>query len=113
LDAVRLYFPNRTFLLVFGISEDKELTGMIREIAPLTAYVITTRADHPRAMDADRLFTRFKAAGVDGEAIPDVGTAFRKALNRAGDQDMILVTGSIFVAASARIAWQEMTGEKR
>jgi hypothetical protein len=36
-----------------------------------------------------------------------VGEALLKAIQLAGNENLVVVTGSIFVAASARIAWFE------
>jgi folylpolyglutamate synthase/dihydropteroate synthase len=45
--------------------------------------------------------------GGQVEAIPLVEEALMRALELAGDKSLVLITGSIFVAATARIAWFE------
>jgi len=104
-ETVDEFFPGKPLILVFGISEDKQLDGMLAEILPRTSYLITTQADHPRAMDAFDLAQRAGGYDCQIEAIPEVGKALEKALELAADGELVLVAGSIFVAASARIAW--------
>ena len=78
---------------------------MFSEILPGTSHLIATQADHPRAMDAEDLLANAADWGCSGESIPDVGQALWKAVDLAGQDGLVLVAGSIFVAASARIAW--------
>ncbi len=104
-ETIDEFFPDLPLILVFGISEDKQLDGMYEEILPRVSHLICTKADHPRAMDSVALLAR--AGDVDGESIPEVKKALEKALNLAGTKGLVVVTGSIFVAASARIAWFE------
>jgi dihydrofolate synthase/folylpolyglutamate synthase len=99
------FFPDLPLILVFGLSEDKQLDGMFQEILPRTSHLITTQADHPRAMDAEDLEKRAKEYPCSTEAIPNVQNALTRAVQLAGNKKVVLVAGSIFVAASARIAW--------
>ena len=101
------FFLDLDLILIFGISEDKQLAGMLKEILPRTKYLITTKADHPRAMDPDELAGKADGYECTIEVIPKVGDALKKGLSLAGEKDLLVVTGSIFVAASARIAWFE------
>ena len=101
------FFPDLPLILVFGISEDKQLDGMLAEILPRTKHLITTQADHPRAMGPVELARRAEGYECTSEVVPNVGEALKTGLTRAGDRDLLVVAGSIFVAASARIAWFE------
>lgn len=101
------FFPDLDLVLIFGISEDKQLDGMLQQILPRTSHLITTQADHPRAMDPVELARRAGEFECTVEAVPDVGEALRRGLDLVGEQNLLVVTGSIFVAASARIAWFE------
>ena len=107
-DTLDEYFPDLPLILVFGISEDKQLDGMYQEILPRTSHLICTNADHPRAMDPEALSKKAEGYICTREAVPNVGEALTKALKLAGSEKLVVVTGSIFVAASARIAWFEI-----
>jgi len=106
-ETIDRFFPDMPLILVFGISEDKQLDGMYRAILPRTTHLICTRADHPRAMDPDELLSRAEEMVTSADSIPEVKKALDHALELAGEENLVVVTGSIFVAASARIAWFE------
>ena len=104
-ETIDEFFPEKPLILVFGISEDKQLEGMLEEILPRTSTLITTQADHPRAMDAFELARRAEGYSCRIVAIPRVSDALQRALELGGSDSLVMVSGSIFVAASARIAW--------
>ncbi|MFO8037413.1 MAG: folylpolyglutamate synthase/dihydrofolate synthase family protein [Anaerolineales bacterium] len=106
-ETIDYFFPETPLILVFGISEDKALTGMFAELLPRTKILICTQANHPRAMDAKLMQEIAADYDCDSRVVYDVGDALEDALQIAGAEYMVLVTGSIFVAASARIAWEE------
>lgn len=105
--AMEEYFPNQSLVLVLGVSEDKNVSGIIKELLPNTIQIICTQSAHPRAMDAYKLMELSTPFGVPVKVCNPVGDALREAQSIAGDQAVVLVTGSIFVAATARIAWFE------
>lgn len=106
-ETVDHFFPETPMVLVFGISEDKNLRGMFAELLPRTETLICTQATHPRAMDAELMREKAAEYACQLIVVKEVGDALEKALQIAGDDHLVLVTGSIFVAASARIAWDE------
>jgi dihydrofolate synthase/folylpolyglutamate synthase len=108
MDAVEQYFPGIPIVGVFGISEDKQLSGMYQALLPRLEALVCTQADHPRAMDAQRLLEEAGELSFPGEAYDQVPNALIRALELAGDQKLVVITGSIFVAATARIAWKEL-----
>ena len=100
-------FPNRPIVLVFGVSEDKNVAGMIEGLMPGTRMLICSKSTHPRAMDAEKLLAIAIQTGCPAIAIENIKEALEYAIEVAGDDGVVLVTGSIFVAATARIAWFE------
>lgn len=106
-ETIDEFFPDLELTLIFGISEDKQLEGMLKEILPRTTNLITTQADHPRAMDPEDLARKASDYGCNIEVIPSVGDALKRGRILAGEKGLLVVAGSIFVAASARIAWFE------
>lgn len=99
------YFPDRRSVLVFGASEDKDIAGMFAELAPVTQRVIATKSFHPRAIDPEKLEEIARTYGLPVEIVPDVPEALEEALQALADDTLVLVTGSIFIAAGAREAW--------
>ncbi len=101
------YFPTHPVILVFGASEDKDIEGMFTELLPRVRQVIVVKSFHPRAADPDILVELIHRFGKPAEIIPDVAEGLGEALRLAGSEAAVLVTGSIFVAAGARIAWHQ------
>jgi dihydrofolate synthase/folylpolyglutamate synthase len=102
------HFPDKKVYLIFGASEDKNIPGMFAEMKSKIKKVIVTRADHPRALEVERILELAKQAGVESEAINPVESAFERALeNSTNDGSIVLSAGSIFVTAEVMHAWNK------
>jgi len=100
--AMEDYFPGLPICLVFGASEGKDIEGMFQEFLPRVKSVITTQSIHPRAIDAENLAEIVHNFGHSAKAIAPIENAFMQVLQDVGQEDVILITGSVFVAAAAR-----------
>ncbi len=96
------YFPGLPIVLVFGASEDKDVDGMFQELLPRVRQVITTQSVHPRAYDANQLVDLAHRSGRSAKAIVPIEEALTQALQEAGSEAVVLITGSIFVSAAAK-----------
>ena len=96
------YFPGLPVIMLFGASEDKDIEGMIQELLPRVRRVITTQSIHPRAIDAGALVDLAHRFGRSAQAVIPIEDAFDVALQEAGEEAVILVTGSVFVVAAIR-----------
>jgi dihydrofolate synthase/folylpolyglutamate synthase len=101
------YFPGRPIIIVFGVSEDKNIQGMIQAFNPGVDQIICSQSTHPRAMDAAVLAGHLTPFDIPVRVIKSIGKALEEAVITAGEKAVVLVTGSIFVAATGRIAWYE------
>lgn len=101
------YFPARPVYLVFGVSEDKMLRDMLEEIRPRATRLIATRADHPRALEAEKIVEMAAQAGVESEAATPVEAALARAVELAGSTGIVLSAGSLFVTAEVMRAWEK------
>ncbi|NLE64488.1 MAG: bifunctional folylpolyglutamate synthase/dihydrofolate synthase [Elusimicrobia bacterium] len=90
-------FPGRSPVVVLGMSSDKRWQDMIAQALDLSDQVILTRAQHPRALDPAAVPV---PSGVRIEE--SVPKALSEAFRIAGSDGIILVCGSVFVAAEAR-----------
>ena len=99
--CVELYFPQHQVILVLGTSNDKDIKAIVAELAPISRQVIVTRAHHPRAADTKVLAEHFDRHGLKAEIAENVSQALLRARQLAGDTDLVLATGSLFVAAEA------------
>jgi dihydrofolate synthase/folylpolyglutamate synthase len=99
------YYPGLPVVLVFGASEDKDILGMLDELIPKACKVILVKSFHPRAASLEHLERLVRDMGKPVVVVPDVAEAVLEAETLARNQAMVLVTGSIFVVAGARMAW--------
>lgn len=95
--SVEQYFEFDRAILIIGASGDKDIAGVVSELAPIFDRVIVTRTRHPRAMAASRFVTEFKRHGIEVEVTEAVPEALSLALSSAGAHDLICGAGSLFV----------------
>jgi dihydrofolate synthase/folylpolyglutamate synthase len=102
--SLRDYFnrqPAGQAILVFGTSVDKDLAGIVAALSPYFSRVIVTRSRHPRAMAGAPVEAEFSRYGLEVEGAASVAGALKRALALAGEEDIICVTGSLFVVGEA------------
>ncbi|MDQ7028717.1 MAG: folylpolyglutamate synthase/dihydrofolate synthase family protein [Ardenticatenia bacterium] len=101
--------------LVVGLLQDKAPDVVLAPLLPLAAGVVVTQARHPRARPADDLAARLQRPDLPlapvVEVEPAVDEAVHLALERAGPDGAVVVTGSLFVAAEARRALATTTAK--
>ncbi|MFH1087306.1 MAG: folylpolyglutamate synthase/dihydrofolate synthase family protein [Chloroflexota bacterium] len=100
--ALRAYFHFRNCIVVFGASGDKDIGGMAREMAVLDCPIIATQSSHPRAAPLNAVVRAFAGASVGVETRHNLPAAMSRARELAAEDDLICVTGSLFVVAEAR-----------
>ncbi len=96
------YFPDKEVILIFGASEDKDVRGMMIDLIPRVNQVIATQSVHPRALAADEIVKYVHQMGRKAQVILPLEEAFQRAKQIARKDQVILVTGSIFLAAAIR-----------
>jgi len=105
--TVRDYLPGRDVILIFGASEDKEVKGMLQALAPIAGRAFITKSIHPRSFDPFALTEIARDSFQQVEAAVPLEGAVKKAIDLSDKDGVVLITGSIFVAAGAR---QYLTG---
>lgn len=103
--TVKKIFKYRKLILVLGVSMDKDVKGIAEELIPLSDHVILTMSSiKARAMDTKKIKEAVESVDKKLESLSttfSVGQALKKALSKATNTDLILVTGSLFVVADA------------
>jgi len=100
-EAVTEYFKPENSILIIGISNDKDIAGIVRELSPVFKQVIATRADNPRATSPALLAAEFTKYGIEAQVTENVFQALSKALAIAQGDDLVCATGSLFVVGEA------------
>lgn len=109
------YFKYRKLILVVGMMADKDIAAMLKRILPLSDKVVFTRPILPRAADPRDLAsvaTRQLEFEKEHYVISEHGAALEKALELAGPQDAVLVTGSLYTVSDVRAYWQNSRAKK-
>ena len=101
------YFPEWPVILIFGVSEDKNVADMLKELASRLEKVLLTKSVHPRAVEVQKLVGFAEQAGVACEAVEPVEEAVARALEIAGEHALVLSAGSIFLTAAVRAVLSE------
>jgi len=96
-EALEQHFHFDQLILIIGTSADKDMSGIVAELAPMADSVIATRSRHPRAASPEALADRFARQGLRAEVAEDVARAVAKAQAKAGKRDLICATGSLFL----------------
>jgi len=105
LRSLPQYLSYRQIALIVGFSRDKQISEMVNLLAQQATTVYATRSRHPRSLPPDELGEMFRNRGA--ASVAEIGTvdeAVRLARQAAGPEDLILGTGSLFVAAELREA---------
>lgn len=106
-ETVREYLPGKPVVLLFGASEDKDVSGMFTALAPVVTKIVVTQSEHPRSYNANTLGTAAAKFGLTVVVYPQLENALERALTNLPADGVLLITGSIFVAAGARQYWLE------
>ena len=92
-------FKYRKLILVLGISSDKDIAGICKELDSLADEIILTRAATFRATDPAKLSGYFKRKLHLTQSVKEAKLLAR---SLAGKKDLILATGSLFVVGEFR-----------
>jgi dihydrofolate synthase/folylpolyglutamate synthase len=99
-ESLQELFPGRKLTFVVGVLNDKDLAGIADSLGPLAAKVVATKVRTPRAFEAEEVRKAFEAH-APGSLAPDAKDALTRAIGSAAKEDVIVVTGSIYIAGEA------------
>ncbi|MBN2097575.1 MAG: bifunctional folylpolyglutamate synthase/dihydrofolate synthase [Candidatus Omnitrophica bacterium] len=95
--ALYKLFKFQRLILVFGVSQDKDVGGMLKEFVPPAQSVILTKSQNPRALAPQIIKTYIKTNSRPIFLTENIQQALRLAREKSAQQDLILVTGSLFL----------------
>lgn len=99
-----LYEGNRRRLLIFAVSHDKDLAGILRELLPhFTHLLLTDHPDHPRLLPPEAVTKVVRQVSeLSTTVCASSSEAWRLAKEWAEEQDGICIAGSVFLAGELR-----------
>ena len=102
LESLASYMNFRRLILVAGFSRDKSVAGMVGRLVKEDPVVFASRSRHPRSTPPAQIVSLFDEHGIQATETASSAEAVTLALDLADDGDLILATGSLFVAAEVR-----------
>jgi dihydrofolate synthase/folylpolyglutamate synthase len=106
LAALDRHFPGHPRRYVLGFSREKDWPQMIRQLAPTAKEFIFTAASTPRAVSPESAAKEALHLGVPYTTAADVATALDYVLSKSSTDEVICVTGSLYVIGDALRWWQ-------
>lgn len=101
-ESIDTYFKFRKLILIIGILKDKQVEDMVSIITPLAEKVITVTPNSFRAEASKELSEIVEKYNDKTEACIDYEDAYKKALAYSEKEDMILVSGSLYMIGDMR-----------
>jgi dihydrofolate synthase/folylpolyglutamate synthase len=104
MQALRTHFRYRKLLVVIGIVYSKDIRGILGEVMAGADELIAVDFTHRRATSTDDLVSSLQQLGYQGRVscFPTVVDGLMFAINEASGNDLVCVTGSMYVVAQAR-----------
>lgn len=99
-ETIKRNFKSKKLILVLGISNDKDIKGICDQLDELVDEVILTKANNPRATEPQVLVEYFRDKDINMTS--SVKEAIKLAQRKASKEDLVLVTGSLFLVGEAR-----------
>jgi dihydrofolate synthase/folylpolyglutamate synthase len=104
------HLPGRRIFLVYGALRDKAVDEIAGLLFPRASAVLLTSPAQPRAISAPVLAEMTAHHARQVEVIADPHQAFERALELASLDDVIFVTGSLYLVGDLRRHWKSRAG---
>ena len=106
VSAIKKIFKYKKLILVFGVSKDKDVGGMLEEMLPICDSIVLTkskvlnRALEPAKIKEEILNMKYNIE--DTILTYNTEEALNRALSIASPEDLVLITGSLFIVGEAK-----------
>ena len=108
LEGLKRHFHYSELIVIFAVSSDKDAEGMLAQIAPEAKHLLLTQFNRPRAMPCRALPEKVPSGGSKISIEENAEGALRSARSMAMPDDLILVTGSLFLVGEVRLMVREL-----
>ncbi len=95
-------FSYRRLIVVFGVFYDKDYVGMLKRLMPLADKIVLTKPKEARAASAEDLLSVASLHHGHIEVVDDPGEALARARSLAGADDLVCVTGSLYLVGEIK-----------
>ena len=102
-ESIKENLSFKKLIVVIGLSEDKDIEGVLKEIACISDDLILTRTGNPREAEPEQMAVAAKRCSQNNlMVIEDISDALREAQGIAKQDDLICITGSFFLAGKIK-----------
>ena len=99
VEALTAALPERPFVAVVSILDDKDAGAMLGALRPRCATFVCTAAPNPRALPPATLASLAEQLGAGAEIVPEPRAALARARELAGPEGAVIASGSIYLIA--------------
>jgi dihydrofolate synthase/folylpolyglutamate synthase len=100
--ALKDYFEWRRCFFILGTLSDKDIRGMGFKLARLAEMIVCTRVNSPRAMDPYVMLQEVGFLGPMAVVEETTAAAIDTVMAHAAEDDLVCITGSLYLVAEAR-----------
>jgi dihydrofolate synthase/folylpolyglutamate synthase len=104
------FLAGRNIILIYGAMRDKAVDEIAGLLFPRAAAVILTAPAQPRSISAPLLAEMTSHHAQRAEVVPDPVQALTRALELASPEDVIFITGSLYLVGELRREWMSSEG---
>jgi dihydrofolate synthase / folylpolyglutamate synthase len=106
--AVDRTFHFDRLILVLGLTEGKDARGVLAALAPRASAVCLTRSRHERSAPTEELDPLVRAVAPRARIVsyPAFDAAIEGAVSWSTVNDLVLITGSLFLVGEALVWWR-------
>jgi dihydrofolate synthase / folylpolyglutamate synthase len=105
-EALEKEFHFRRLILVIGILKDKDIGSILNILFPLADHIILSQPHTDRAAPVQFLRKALGKSGTKADVVEDLETAIRKGLTLTGSDDLLCITGSLYMVGEAKAFFQ-------
>lgn len=107
---IREFLQGRRIVMVAGMMKDKDVSECAAVYAECVDEAVCTQIAYPRAMPCEELAQILRGHGINAEAVEDEGQAVARARVLAGEEGIVLIAGSLYLAGDVRLMLRDDGG---
>ena len=94
-------YEDRPLIFVFGAMRDKAISEMAEILFPVARTVIAARPNNPRSASPEEIRYAGDRTGTEIETVAEVPMALQRARELTSGEEVIVITGSIYLVGEA------------
>lgn len=113
--ALGAHIAYDSLVMIFGCGQDKDVAGMLKQIALGADKIIFTRAKaNPRASEPEDLHAKFaEISGKMAQTADTLDDALKLAGRAVSREDLIIITGSFYLAGEGKKLFADRQAKQR